>query len=138
MEYQKKLKLRFVCAIGYLILGIVMAVTSWFSQVSGNYMFSMGIAMVTVGVLKIIRYAKIIKNPEAIRKQELSEKDERYQMLSERARSWAFSLYITRAGVAVIVLNLLGHAQTALPYAWSICGLLILYSGSWHFLQKKY
>ena len=75
---------------------------------------------------------------ETIRKQELSEKDERYQMLSERARSWAFSLYITLAGVAVIVLNLLGHAQTALPYAWSICGLLILYSGSWHFLQKKY
>lgn len=138
MEYQKKLKLRFGCATGYLVLGIVMAVTSWFNQVSGNFLFSMGIAMVTVGVLKIVRYAKIIKNPETIRKQELSEKDERYQMLSERARSWAFSLYITLAGVAVIVLNLLGHAQTALPYAWSICGLLIFYSGSWHFLQKKY
>lgn len=138
MEYKKKLKLRLVWAVCYLILGITMVVTFWFSQVSGNFLFSMGTTMVTVGVLKIVRYAKIIKNPETIRKQELAEKDERYQMLSERARSWAFSLYITLAGVAVIVLNLLGHAQTALPYAWSICGLLILYSGSWHFLQKKY
>lgn len=138
MEYQKKLKLRFVCAIGYLILGIVMAVTSWFSNVSGNYLFSMGIAMVTVGVLQVVRYNKIVKTPESIRKQELAETDERYQMLSERARSWAFSLYITLAGVAVIVLNLLGHAQAALPYAWSICGLLICYSGSWIYLQKKY
>ena len=82
MEYKKKLKLRLVWAVCYLILGITMVVTSWFSQVSGNYMFSMGIAMVTVGVLKIVRYAKVIKNPETIRKQELSEKDERYQMLS--------------------------------------------------------
>ena len=72
MEYKQKLKLRLVYAVCYLILGITMVVTFWFSQVSGNFLFSMGIAMVTVGVLKIVRYAKIIKNPETIRKQELA------------------------------------------------------------------
>ena len=39
MEYKKKLKLRLVWAVCYLILGITMVVTFWFSQVSvgGGY-----------------------------------------------------------------------------------------------------
>ena len=91
-----------------------------------------------MGVLRLFRYRKITKNDQTMRKQELAESDERTRMIAERARSWSFSLSLTASGIWVIILNLLGRNEEALPFAWYVCGMCILYWLCFAIIRKKY
>lgn len=138
MDYRKKLQKRLYFAIGYCILGLAMLGTSYFNGFTNNFLFPFGVAMMVCGMIRVAKHFKITRNQETMHKMELAEKDERYLMIAQKARSWAFSLYIMIAGVSVITMNLLGHSEAALPYAWSVCALVAIYWVSWMILKKKY
>ena len=74
----------------------------------------------------------------SMRRQELTESDERIRMMAERARSWAFSLTVTIAGIAVIVLSLLGKHDAALPFSWFVGAMVALYWICWLIIRRKY
>ena len=138
MDYQKRMQQRLYFNIGYCVLGLVMMGISYFTGAVGNYLFSFGTALLFLGVFMFLKHFRILRNKELMHKMEMAEKDERNQMIANKARSWAFSLYIIIAGVAVLTLNLLGQSEAALPYAWSVCALVAIYWVSWIILKKKY
>ena len=138
MEFTKKLKQRFFIAISYILLGLAMVLGYILAESENYFFFSFGIALTLMGVLRLMKHRKIAKNDQTLRKQELAEQDERTRMISERARSWAFSLSIITAGVLVIVLNVLGYREQALPFAWYVCGMVTLYWICWFLIRKKY
>lgn len=138
MEFKKKMKQRLYIALSYFLLGLVLLVAA-FAGKSDNFFFtSFGIALVVMGILRLVRYRKITGSDQALRKQALAESDERSLMMAERARSWAFSFSILAAGILVIVLNLLGYHEEALPFAWFVCGMVALYWLCWCIIKKKY
>ena len=98
----------------------------------------MMVVFALMGILRLFQYRKITRNDQSMRKQELAESDERTRMIAERARSWAFSLSITGSGIVVIVLSLLGRHEEALPFAWYVCGMVVLYWISFVIIRKKY
>ena len=138
MEFQKKLKTRFYVAVSYIVLGLLLILTDAVSN-SGNYYFcSFGLTLVIMGILRIFQYRRITRDDKTVRKQELKETDERTCMISERARSWAFSFSLLVCGIVVIVLSLMGYHDRAQPFAWYICGMVVLYWIFWFILGKKY
>ena len=138
MEFKKKMKQRFVIALSYILLGTVLLAAA-FAGKSDNYFFSaFGFALMVMGILRLLRYRKVTASEQTMRKQELTESDERFRMMAERARSWAFSLSITGAGIVVIVLSLLGQHEEALPFAWYVCGMVVMYWISFIIIRKKY
>lgn len=138
MEFRKKMKQRLWIAISYVTLGLILVITDAINNFENYFFSSFGFAMLTMGVLRIIRYRKITQDDQTLRKQELTETDERTRMISERAKSWVFSLSITGAGILVILLNILGHHDAALPFAWYVCGMCILYWICFTIIRKKY
>lgn len=138
MGFKKKMQQRRTIAISYMALGLVLIVTDIIKQ-TGNYFFSsFGIALILMGILRLFRYRKITSSDQTMRRQEVAESDERTRMIAERARSWAFSLSITGAGIAVIVLSLLGHHDEAMPFSWYVCGMVVLYWISFFIVRRKY
>ena len=138
MEFKKKMKQRLYIAVSYILLGIVLLLAA-FAGKSDNYFFtSFGIALMLMGILRLFQYRKITTSDQALRKRELAESDERNRMMAERARSWAFSFSIIAAGILVIVLNLLGYNEEALPFAWFVCGMVALYWVCWLIIKRKY
>lgn len=138
MEFKKKLKQRLYIAISYLVLGLILLVSAYLSN-AGNYFISFfGIALLVMGVMRIFHYHSIIKDEKSLRQREVAETDERNRMMSERAKSWAFSLSIMLAGLAVIVLSLLGFHDYAQPFAWFVCLMTVLYWICWSIIRKKY
>ena len=138
MEFKKKMKQRLYIAVSYILLGIVLLLAA-FAGKSDNYFFtSFGIALMLMGILRLFQYRKITTSDQALRKRELAESDERNRMIAERARSWAFSFSILGAGILVIVLNLLGRHEEALPFAWCVCGMIAVYWICWNIMRKKY
>ncbi len=138
MEFQKKMKQRQIIAVSYIVLGLILVIADLLKGFENYFFFSFGIALLMMGALRLHRNRKITANEQTMRKQELAEKDERTRMISERARSWAFSLSITISGILVIVLNFMGLTEQALPFAWYVCGMVALYWVCWMIIQKKY
>ena len=138
MEYKKILKKRLCYSIGWMIMGLIMAIVWFVTDTENTFLFSFGIALVTIGVIRIIQYRKTTKDETSLRQKQLQETDERNRMLAEKARSWAFSFYILLAGIGVILCSLLGHMDAVQPLARSVCLLAVLYWLSYLILNKKY
>ena len=107
MEFQKTLKRRLVRNLFCLILGIILIVTAVMTQNSNDFFFGFGFALAAIGIFQGILNIRMMRSSKACKEREIAEKDERNIMLANKARSWAFSLYITLAGAAVIVLSLM-------------------------------
>ena len=138
MDFRKKMKQRLWIAISYIALGLILVIADAVNHFENYFFFSFGFALMVMGILRIIRHRKTMRNDQSIRKQELAETDERNRMMAERAKSWAFSFSILIAGVVVIVLSLLGYHDAAQPFAWYTCGQVVLYWVFWFILGKKY
>ena len=138
MEFKKKLQARLYIAVSYIVIGLVLIAADALNHLENQFFFSFGMALTVMGILRLIRHRKITKDEAAIRRQEVSETDERTLMMAEKARSWAFSYSILIAGIAVIVLSLLGKHDDAQPFAWFVCGQICLYWICWCMIRKKY
>ena len=138
MEFKKKLKTRLYIALSYIVLGIVLIAADALNHFENDFFLSFGIALLVMGIIRLIRHRKVTKDESTIRRQEVAETDERTLMMSEKARSWAFTSSILIAGIAVIGLSLLGKHETAQPFAWFVCGQVALYWICWMILRKKY
>ncbi len=138
MDFKKKLKKRLYYNIGWMVLGVTMVIVWFVTGTENTFLFSFGIAMFTIGVIRIIQYKITTKDEKSLRQQELEETDERNRMIAERAKSWTFSFSLMAAGVVVIVLSLLGKHDVAQPFAWYVCVMVFLYWLFYYFLKRKY
>lgn len=138
MDFQKKMKQRLYIAVSYIVFGLVLILTDVLKHPDNSFIFTFGGALLVMGIMRIFRYRKITKDDQSMRKQELMETDERFRMISERAKSWVFSFSVMIAGILVIVLSLLGYQEQSLPFAWFVCGMIVLYWICWNIIRKKY
>lgn len=138
MEFKKKLRTRLIVAISYIVLGLILVAIDVIGHTDNYFYLSFGITLAVMGLLRIFQHRKITADEKSIRQQELTESDERTRMIAERARSWTFSLSVTIAGIAVIVLSLLGYHEEALPLSWFVCGMAVIYWICYIIISKKY
>ena len=138
MDFKKKMKQRLWIAISYVALGLILITADAINHFENYFFSSFGFAMLAMGVMRLIHHREVMQNDQTIRKQELAENDERTRMISERARSWAFSFSLLVCGIVVIVLSLMGYHDQAQPFAWYVCGMVVLYWIFWFILGKKY
>ena len=138
MEFKKKLMQRFYIGISYIVLGLVLILADVLNHFENTFIFSFGVTLTVMGIARLIRHRKITKDDASIHRQEVAETDERILMMNERARSWAFSFSVMAAGFVVIVLSFLGYQELALPFAWYVCGQIVLYFVFLYIIAKKY
>ena len=138
MEFKKKLKIRWYTAAAFILLGIALIVVAVLGSFENDFFVAYGGALIVMGILRLIQHRRITKDEKSVRDRELAESDERFRMISERARSLAFSWSIVAAGIVVIVLSLMGKHDAAQPFAWYVCGMAALYWIFWVILGKKY
>lgn len=138
MEFQKKIKLRLRSAIASIVIGLALILVEAVAKTGNNFLPAFGFGLILNALLRLRQYRRITKDAESLKRQETAETDERNIQLAEKARSWAFSLYILLTGAAVIVLSLFNRVDAAQPYALSICLLVVLYWLSSIYLHKKY
>ncbi len=138
MGFRDKLKKRLYFGIAYIVIGILMITISSVLDNVNPFISSYGLAIVVIGIARIRQYKRITKNDETIRRQEIAETDERNIALSNKARNWAFFLYVMGASVLVIVLQFTPMRDTATLIAYTVCILVALYWISYWVLRRKY
>lgn len=85
MDFSKKLKLRLCLAVLYILLGITSIIVYTFNLGEDTVLITFGTAFTAMGVLRVIRYFKITRNPESVRRRETEESDERSIAIVRRA-----------------------------------------------------
>ena len=138
MDFKKKMKQRLYLAVSYIVFGAALALAALITKSENQFLSAFGIALAVMGVLRIFQYRRITKNTDSLRKRQLAETDERNRMIAERAKSWTFSFSLMAAGIAVIVLSVLGKHHLAQPLSWGMCGMVLLYWVFYHIANRKY
>ena len=132
-----KLETRILVSILWVILGGILVGLS-FAGITDEYWSGMGSALLTVGILQLLRWHRLRKNTAYREKMEIAENDERNRFIRGKAWAWAGYLFILIAAVASIVLRVLHQDVLSLAASYAICLMLILYWVSYLILRKKY
>ncbi len=138
MEFKKKLKIRLYLAIGYTLLGLAMIIVFNLFKNSNTLLSTFGLCFFVIGISRMIRYRRITKSEETIRKQEILESDERNIAISNKARGIAFISYIFIACIAIIILEFANQIQLVKVLSMTVCILVFVYWISYWILSKKY
>lgn len=137
MEFRKKLKTRLYFAVGYIIIGIVMIIASVITENNNEFLSPMGAALLVIGIARVRNHFLITKNDETIKKQQITETDERNIAISNSAKSFSFNLYVIIACIAVIVLQFLKFSDLATVIGLTVCALLLIYWVSYFIIRKN-
>ena len=138
MDFEKKMKIRQYVAIFYCVLGAVLILGNLLMDYENHFILPFGIALLIIGVLRMMQNRKITKNEQTMHQREVMESDERNILISERARSWTFIFSVVAAGFIVLVLSVLGYHEQAQPFSWFVCAMIGLYWVFYLILRRKY
>ena len=138
MDFEKKMKIRQCVAIVYCVLGAVLILGNLFIDYENYFILPFSIALLIIGVLRIMQNRKITKNEQTMHQRKVMESDERNILISERARSWTFIFSVVTAGFIVLVLSVLGYHEQAQPFSWFVCAMIGLYWFFYLILKRKY
>lgn len=138
MEFEKKIKQRIGIFAIYVIIGLIMVLINLVGNVSNDSFYSVGIVLIIIGMVKIIKNFRLINNKEAMRNLEIAEKDERNIMICDRAKSWAFSIYVMASSVAVIILQCTDSQFAAQLICYSMISIVFIYWICYHIIKRKY
>lgn len=128
---------RILVSILWLVLGIVLFGLS-IAGVIDAFWGGMGSAFLLVGILQMVRFIRLRKDPEYREKKEVEATDERNRFIRNKAWAWAGYLFVLIAAVASIGLKLAGQELLSKAAGLAVCLIVLLYWGSYLLLRKKY
>ena len=98
----------------------------------------MGIALLAVGLVRLLQHIRYKKNPEYREKVDTADQDERNHFLANKAWAWAGYIFVLIAALASVVLRIMGYVELVPLASGCACLLLILYSVCYMILRRKY
>ena len=137
MNFKNKLKTRLYYGIICIVLGAIMIIGVNATKSENEYISAFGFALAMVGVARIMQYLKITKNEDSIKKQKISETDERNLSIIQKAKSATFSVYLLISCAVVIITALIDMPDVAKWIGYSQFVLVIIYWICYWIIRKK-
>ncbi len=122
--------------IFYIVIGIALIACKAFGIIDDTYTGFAG-GLLTVGVIQLARNVKYINNSEYKEKVDIEINDERNRYLRMQAWSWAGYMMVIILGIATIICMVVGKRDLMLVCSYSICLMLVLFWGSYLYLNHR-
>lgn len=127
----------YLVAIIYVVIGIVLFGLS-FAEIVDEFWSGMGSALFTIGVIRLIRTHRFLKDEKFREKIEIEASDERNHFIRNKAWAWAGYLFVMIMAVASIVLKIAGQDLLSIAASGAVVLVLVLFWGSYLILKRKY
>ena len=127
----------YAVAIIYVVIGIILFGLS-LVQILDQFWSGMGSALFTIGVIRLIRTHRFLKDEKFREKIEIEESDERNHFIRNKAWAWAGYLFVMIMAVASIVLKIAGQDILSIAASGAVCLVLVLFWGAYLILKRKY
>jgi hypothetical protein len=137
MDFKKRIKIRYLTAVVYIVLGLTLAALSVILESENEFVSPFSLALIVMGFARIRKLAVITKNEASLKQREIAENDERNVYIMLKAKNAAFSAYMLLAGIAVIALMFLEYTLIAQCIGYSVCALALIYWVCYWVYYKK-
>lgn len=127
----------YLVSVIYIIIGVILFGLSCF-EIVDSFWSGMGSALLTIGVLQLVRRYRFYKNEAYREKIEIEENDERNHFIRNKAWAWAGYLFVMTMAVACIVLKIVGLDTWSFAASGMVCFMLVLFWISYMILKRKY
>ncbi len=135
MNFEKKLKIRFITAFLLIAIGIILEVLGmYFDQ---SMLSSFGAMFIVIGVARVIQHRRITKTPESFEQRKIAETDERNVHIWKNARANAFSYSLIIAAVLVVLLYIFNKNDIGLLISQVISAEIVVYWICYYIEKKK-
>ena len=128
---------RMVASILEIAVGVVLSVLGFIGVVD-SYWSGMGTALITMGVIFLLRTFRYKTDAEYKEKVDVEVNDERNKSLRMMAWSWTGYAFVLIAAIGSIVFKILGMDTYSLASGLAVCLLIVLYWISYFILSRKY
>ena len=132
MKFETRVKVRLGMGAALALFGVILICISS----GGGEITAFGAAFAALGVLRIIKYARLLKNKENLSKSRIAEEDERNVMVMLKARSAAFSISILAAGIYVIY-SYLAKCGHPVFVSFGISAVILIYLVCYYIEERK-
>ena len=127
----------YVASILEIAIGIVLSVLG-FTGVVDSYWRGMGTALITMGVIILLRTFRYKTDTAYKEKVDVEVNDERNKSLRMMAWSWTGYAFVLIVGIGSIVFKIIGMDTYSIASGLAVCLLVVLYWISYLFLNRKY
>lgn len=134
MNANLKMKLIFT-ALGTVILGGGLLVSGIFVSEQLTYM---GVAMLAIGLLKLLRLVSLFKNPKRCKEYETACSDERNAYITQKSYAAAFWITLYAEFAALIGFSVCKNEQNASALGFIICAQMIIFIIFYRIFSRKY
>ena len=133
----KKKSITIRASVFEVLIGVAVVFAS-LSADEAAYWGGMGVALIFTGIFQMIRGIKYKNNENYRESVDVEVNDERNRYLGMKAWAAAGYLYVIAAGVASIVLKLMGKDDLSVAAGLSVLFIVLFYWLSYLYLRKKY
>ena len=128
---------RIVASILEIAVGIFLSVLG-FMGVIDSYWSGMGTALITMGVIFLLRTFRYKTEAEYKETVDVEVNDERNKYLRMMAWSWTGNAFVLVAGIGSIIFKIVGIDIYSVACGFAVCLLVLLYWISYLLLSRKY
>lgn len=138
----KIIKRKLIGAATCLVLGIISLIIlainhKIISEELLSYVSGFSSAIITVGLITLIKYTRIMKNQEMIKKLENANSDERLKVINNSSMAISFRISIIVEAIISIICFICNKMEISKYLGFAICFQLVLYLATYFIISKK-
>ena len=137
MDFKNKLKTRLYLAICYILSGITLIVVFNVLDNPNEYLSTFGLVLTVLGIARLVRYLRITKTEETVKKQQILETDERNVAIVNKAKTMTFNVFVILLSITIIVLQFLNFAAYVQTLFYILCAVLVIYWISYFIIRAR-
>ena len=137
MDFKNKLKTRLYLAICYILSGITLIVVFNVMDNPNEYLSTFGLVLTVLGIARLVRYLRITKTEETVKKQQILETDERNVAIVNKAKAMTFNVFVILLSITIIVLQFLNFAAYVQMLFYVLCAVLVIYWISYFIIRAR-
>ena len=137
MDFKNKLKTRLYLAICYILSGITLIVVFNVLDKPNEYLSTFGLVLTVLGIARLVRYLRITKTEETVKKQQILETDERNVAIVNKAKAMTFNVFVILLSITIIVLQFLNFEAYVQMLFYVLCAVLVIYWISYFIIRAR-
>jgi len=127
-----------ICLVLGIISLIILAINyKIISEELLSYVSGFSSAIITVGLITLIKYTRIMKNQEMIKKLENANSDERLKVINNSSMAISFRISIIVETIISIICSICNKMEISRYLGFAICFQLVLYLATYFIISKK-
>ena len=137
MDFKNKLKTRLYLAICYILSGITLTIVFNVMDNPNEYLSTYGLVLTVLGIARLVRYLRITKTEETVKKQQILETDERNVAIVNKAKAMTFNVFVILLSITIIVLQFLNFEAYVQMLFYVLCAVLVIYWISYFIIRAR-